>query len=209
MQNLIIEPTVGYMLKVKKSGVTITKYKDEFDAIRHGNYYDFVNLVDGPTVEFIAVWNAGNISTDPSIQTDDCDMVRLFKVGPSLRQFYQQCRSEYGNIVDNDVSDEIFEKVALFEIALRMHANNKLIKERQDLIDVIKILGQHNNLPQVEIDKLHQGRIFINMIKHFKNQFPSWNEGISGSFEKTSVYSYLIKVKVLEGIIPMNFISKN
>ena len=60
---LIIEPTVGYMLKVIKSGKKITKFKSEFAAIRHGNYFDFLNLVKGP-IPFLVTYNAGKITTE-------------------------------------------------------------------------------------------------------------------------------------------------
>jgi len=52
---LTIEPTVGYMLKVIKSGQTITKYNDEFKAIRHGNYFDFLNLLKAPFLLWLAI----------------------------------------------------------------------------------------------------------------------------------------------------------
>ncbi|MDA3862001.1 MAG: hypothetical protein PF445_12335 [Melioribacteraceae bacterium] len=44
-----------------------------------------------------------------------------------------------------------------------------------------------------ESNELHQGRRFINMIKHFKNQFPSWNEGI----EAMTIAYNLLKEKKL------------
>ena len=193
---LIIENVVGYMLKVTKLALPITKYKNEFDAIRHGNYYDFCNLVDGLNIIDIVHYVDGKINTNPSIQIEDCDFVRLFKSGPSLEVFNKKCQLEYGKIVDNDVSDDIYEKAALFEIALRMHANNKkIIKKRDKLIVVIDNLGKHYNLSQPEIDKLHQGRRFINMIKHFKNQFPTWSDGIiafNEAFEILKKYKFTI-----------------
>jgi hypothetical protein len=42
---LIIEVVIGYMLKVWKSQKKITKYKNEFNAIRHGDYFEFINLI--------------------------------------------------------------------------------------------------------------------------------------------------------------------
>jgi hypothetical protein len=58
---------------------------------------------------------------------------------------------------------------------------------------VINKLSKFKNLTENETNKLHQGRRFINMIKHFKNQFPSWNEGI----DVMTVAYELIKEKKL------------
>jgi hypothetical protein len=176
---LIIEPTVGYMLKVLKSGVTITNFKNEFGHIRHGNYLDFLNLVQGPIPEMVTYKN-GHISNDNVPRKTDCDFELLLKSGPSLSIFYNNCTKVYGQFKDNDIPDEIYYKVVLFEIGLRMHANNSgLLGERENLIDVINKLGLHKPISLADIDDLHKGRVFINMIKHFKNQFPSWSDGIS------------------------------
>jgi hypothetical protein len=180
---LIIEPTVGYMLKVLKSGMTITHFKNEFGHIRHGNYLDFLNLVQGPIPEMVT-YNAGHVTNENTPRKTDCDFGLLLKAGPSLRIFYNNCIKVYGQIVDNDIPDEIYFKVVLFEIGLRMHANNDgLLSERENLIDVINKLCSNRNISQTDIDDLQDGRVFINMIKHFKNQFPSWLDGIS-AFKK-------------------------
>lgn len=193
MKILTIEPTVGYMLKVMKSGLAITKFKDEFDAIRHGNYFDFLNLVNGP-IPFMAVFKNGKITTDTTPKKNDCDFEGLLKAGPSLIIFYNSCFEAYRQILDSDISDEIYGKAALFEISLRMHSNNnKLLNEREKLIDVINKLCKFKNIPQTDIEKLHKGRIFLNMIKHNKNQFPNWKNGIL-AFEDS--YKTLIKYQL-------------
>lgn len=175
---LTIEPTVGYMLKVIKSGQTITKYNDEFKAIRHGNYFDFLNLVKGP-IPFMVSYTNGVIRTEEYPQKDDCDFAGLLKAGPSLVIFYKKCFAEYGLIIDTDISDEEFGKVVLFELSLRMHSNNNtLLNEREQLINVIDKLSRFKSLSISDTEKLHLGRQFLNMIKHPKNQFPSWSEGL-------------------------------
>ncbi|MBL7901611.1 MAG: hypothetical protein JNK73_06425 [Bacteroidia bacterium] len=190
---LIIEPTVGYMLKVIKSGKTITKFKNEFAAIRHGNYFEFLNMVKGP-IPFMVTYNAGNITTDNTPTKDDCDFGGLLKAGPSLVIFYKNCLSEYGSIPDTDISNETYGKIVLFEISLRMHANNdKLLNEREDLINVIDKLATFKNLGQIDTEKLQLGRKFRNMIMHNKNQFPSWADGIK-AFE--SAYEVLVQHQI-------------
>ncbi|MFV8351800.1 hypothetical protein [Flavobacterium sp. XS2P14] len=189
-KTLNIGLTVGYMLKVIKSGKVIAKFKNEFAAIRHGNYFEFLNLVDGP-IPFMVTYNSGIVTTDNTPRKDECDFGGLIKSGPSLFIFYNNCLSEYGKIHDTDISTDTYGKVVLFEISLRMHANNdKLLNEREDLINVINKLSTFKNLGQLDTETLHLGRKFLNMIKHNKNQFPTWIDGLK-AFEHA--YEILIK----------------
>ena len=195
MKELIIPfaTTVGYMLKVLKSNAKIDKFNPEFKMIRHGNYFEFINSVKGE-VPHTVVYNKGKITSDNIARKDDFDFLGLFNANPSLQKFYLDCYKEYGKITDTDIPDSIYGIAALFEISIRMHANNNnLIEPRENLVEVINKLSEFKNLTENETNKLHQGRRFINMIKHFKNQFPSWNEGIDAM---TIAYE-LIKEKKL------------
>jgi hypothetical protein len=195
MKELIIPfaTTVGYMLKVLKSNVKIDKFNPEFKMIRHGNYFEFINSVKGE-VPHTVVYNKGKITSDNIARKNDFDFLGLFNANPSLQKFYIDCHKEYGKITDTDIPDSIYGIAALFEISIRMHANNNnLIESREDLVEVINKLSKFKNLTENETNKLHQGRRFINMIKHFKNQFPSWNEGI----DVMTVAYELIKEKKL------------
>jgi hypothetical protein len=195
MKELIIPfaTTVGYMLKVLKSNVKIDKFNPEFKMIRHGNYFEFINSVKGEVPHTI-VYNKGKITSDNIARKNDFDFLGLFNANPSLQKFYIDCHKEYGKITDTDIPDSIYGIAALFEISIRMHANNNnLIESREDLVEVINKLSKFKNLTENETNKLHQGRRFINMIKHFKNQFPSWNEGI----DVMTVAYELIKEKKL------------
>jgi hypothetical protein len=193
---LIIGPTVGYMLKVLKSKKKITAYKDEFDAIRHGDYKSFLSLVGGK-VPFIVIYNNGKIHSEENNPNYECDFEGLLKSGNSLRVFYQNCLKEYGIITDYEIPDEVYEKVVTFEIAIRMHANNnKLLskEKRMDLDEVINLLCNFKSLSGSEKEGVYQARRFVNMIKHFKHQFPSWSEGINHFL---AGYSVLEKYKIL------------
>ena len=71
--------------------------------------------------------------------------------------------------------------MVVFEIALRMHANNNNLLDntkREDLINVISILSKFKNLTDEEEDKLQKARVFTNTVKHFNNKYPSWEDGI-------------------------------
>lgn len=180
MKELIIPfaTTVGYMLKVLKSDVKIDEFNKEFKMIRHGNYFEFINSVKGE-IPHTVVYNKGEIKSDNIARKEDFDFLGLFNASPSLQKFYKDCHEKYGDINDIDIPNSIFGIAALFEISVRMHANNNnLIEPREDLVDVINKLSEFKNLTDKETAELHQGRRFINMIKHFKSQFPTWSEGI-------------------------------
>jgi hypothetical protein len=176
---LVIEHTVGYMLKVIKSGIKISAYKDEFNAIRHGDYKSFLQEMKEP-IPFMIKYQNGVITNEEGNPNYDCDFEGLSKAGSSLRKFYKDCLKVYGIIIDKDVDDLIYYKVVTFEIAIRMHANNENLlskTHRTDLEKVIDILCDSKNITDLDKDKIHQARRFLNMVKHFKNQFPSWAEG--------------------------------
>lgn len=185
--------TIGYMLKVLKSNVIINEYNKEFKMIRHGNYFEFINSVNGEVPESV-VYRAGIITSGNTPKEDDFDFLGLFNSNPSLIKFYNKCHSIYGSINDEDIPNSIYGIAALFEISIRMHANNhKLIEPRERFVDTINKLGKFKSLTIEEIDKLHKGRQFINMIKHLNNQFPTWNEGI----EAMTIAYNLLKTRKL------------
>ena len=180
MQNnkLLIGLTVGYMLKVMKAQKNISKFRKEFAAIRHGDYFDFINQLKEPIPKMV-VYNEGHIEVNPTHNKYDIDFIGLFKSGPSIKKFLKECFNFYGDIKDNDIPDSVFYNVALFEISLRMHANNrKLLMERDSLENVIDKISTFNNIARDEQEMLQKGRHFLNMLKHFKHQFESYSVGI-------------------------------
>jgi hypothetical protein len=193
---LTIEVAVGYMLKVLKTNQKVTEFKDEFNAIKHGDYKTFLSLIDGE-ISPMVIYNNGRIKYEENNPNYDFEFEGLVKSGPSLSIFFKKCLLVYGNIEDTDITDSIYHKVVVFEIALRMHANNNNLLDktkREDLINVISILSKFKNLTREEEDKLQKARNFTNMIKHFKNQYPSWEIGISYFLDGFSV---LEKHKIL------------
>lgn len=78
-----------------------------------------------------------------------------------------------------------------------MHANNYNLldkNKRTDLINVINILGTYLKFSRSEINQIQEGRKFLNMVKHNKGQFPSWQLGIN---EFTKAFLVLDKYKIL------------
>ena len=178
------------MLKAMKLKENTNLFRIEFASIRHGDYFEFTKLINAE-VPTVVVYNNGDIEVNNELSKNEIDFVGLIKSGPSLIDFLKKCLNQYGELVDYDITDEIYEKVALFEISLRMHANNKkLINKREDLINVISKLANSEKLSIIEVETLQNGRRFLNMIKHQKNQFPSWDDGII-AFKKA--YSILEK----------------
>jgi len=177
---LIIEFAVGYMLKVLKTNQKLTEFKKEFNAIKHGDYKTFLSLIGGEIPPMV-IYNGVTIRSEENNLNYDSDFEGLLKSGPSLLIFLKKCFLVYGNIDDPDITDSIYHKVIVFEIALRMHANNNYLLDntkREDLINVISILSKFKNLTDEEEDKLQKARSFTNMVKHFKKQYPSWEDGI-------------------------------
>ena len=182
---LMVEVAVGFMLKVLKTNQKLTEFKDEFNAIKHGDYKTFLSLIDGE-IPLMVIYNGGGIRAEENNPKYDFDFEGLLKSGPSLKIFLKKCFLVYGNIEDPDIPDLIYHKVVVFEIALRMHANNNNLLDKtkqEDIINVISILSKFKNLTQEEEDKLQKARVFTNMLKHFKNQYPSWEEGIKHFLE--------------------------
>lgn len=176
-QILIFEIAVGYMLKVIKSGKHITLYKKEFSSIRHGDYFTFINIV-GEKIPFIVTYHNGQVYIDNNNNENDFDFLGLLKSSNSLKVFYEKCINHYGEIVDNDIQDKTYCQLAYFEICLRMHANNyRLLKKGEKLKDVIDKVCVHFRLTIEEKLVLHDGRRFLNMVKHNKKQFQTWSIG--------------------------------
>ena len=179
MERLMICVTVGYVLKILKNGKDLNQFKNEFDSIRHGDYLKFIELVGGPMPYIVRYDNGEIISGFLSPLIDDIDFELLLKAGPSLKIFLEKSFSTYGLIKDNDISDDIFEQLALFEISLRIHAKNaNLIKSEDKLNYVINVLSKFKQLESEDIFKIHEGRRFLNMVKHDNKQFLTWSDGL-------------------------------
>lgn len=194
---LTIEVAVGFMLKVLKNQQRITVYKNEFNAIKHGDYKTFLSLIGGEIPPMV-INNNGRIKSEENNPNYDSDFEGLLKSGPSLLIFLKKCNTVYGNIEDPDITDSIYYKIVVFEIALRMHANNNNLLDktkREDLINVISVLSKFIKLKPEEEEKLQKARVFSNMIKHYKNQYPSWKEGIKAFLDGFEVLeSHQIKI---------------
>ena len=76
--NLIIGIVVGYMYKVQKNKLPITKFKEHFAAVRHGDYIEFLNLIN-KKIYFIVVYNKGTIDNNVSINEEDFDFLKILK----------------------------------------------------------------------------------------------------------------------------------
>lgn len=190
---LIVQVVVGFMYKVQKNKLDTSKFNKEFSAIRHGDYFDFFSNFN-KEIDFIVTYTKGTISNNKQINKDELDFISLVKIGESLIEFYNNCLREYGNFKDSDIPDEIFEKASLFELSLRMHLNNnKLIKSRVTLENVINEIRILKDLTDIEVELLHKGRKFLNSIKRPEKMKQTWEEGI---FDFSKAYEVLEKRKI-------------
>ncbi len=170
----IIQVAIGYLYKVLKNGKDTSKFKEEFAAIRHGDYENFLSLI-GDKIDFIASNNNGVINNDVNIKEDDSDFARLIKSGSSLNTFVKICFEEFGEITDRDLTNLDFERLALFELSLKMHRNNYALREDKiRLENVINHLQIIKKLSDSDIKILHQGRKFLNKVKHPEKMKSDW-----------------------------------
>lgn len=189
----MIEVVVGNMLKVMKSGRPIIKHSEAFKKIRHGDYDNFIKIING-AIPPIVIYNNGVIKNSYTSQEEDFDFAGLICSGPSLIKFHKDCINEYGIIKDENIADDIFEKMVLFELSIRMHANNSKLLNIKDVLEVaINKLSEFKRLNKEDTKQLHNGRIFINGVKRNATKFPSWNEGI---IEFQKAYEILVTNKL-------------
>jgi hypothetical protein len=80
MEKLIIEVVVGYMYKVQKNGLDVSKFHKEFSAIRHGDYFKFVNII-GKKIDFILTSYNWEIDKNNNVKEEDIAFVALIKSG--------------------------------------------------------------------------------------------------------------------------------
>jgi hypothetical protein len=193
MEKTMIEVVVGNMLKVMKSGRPIIKHIEAFKKIRHGDYDNFIKIINRP-IPPIVIYNNGVIKNSYTSQDEDFDFAGLICSGPSLIKFHKDCLTEYGTIKDENITDDIFEKMVLFELSIRMHANNSKLLNIKDVLEVaINKLSGFKGLNNEDTIQLHNGRIFINGVKRNITKFPSWNEGI---IEFQKAYEILVTNKL-------------
>ncbi|MFO0436578.1 MAG: hypothetical protein ACK5ZT_15150 [Sphingobacteriaceae bacterium] len=165
---LNIEIAIGYMLKVMRAKIDFSKHDKEFKAIRHGRYDDFIDLI-GADKPFMVVYNEGVVKTDNISQEQDGDFAGLLSAGPSLVNFCNDCFATYGKVVDEMIPDFVYYHMVMFELGLRMHARNAgLVDKWAELKIVIEALADHKELKDHEKSILHQGRRFVNKVKHGK-----------------------------------------
>jgi len=196
---------IAYLLKVMNNGIDVYNRLDSrysgsthskaFKAVRHSNYVRFNELIGEPINEAYAI-NVGEPIkkiTNSSL-SGEVYFGQLISVLPSLIKFKDDCFSEFGEI-DDDFSDEVFTKLATFELAIKMRANNCGVGKHEDrLEEVIDSLRGNVPLYKKEINKLHEGRKFLNHIKHPETAPDNWKDGLT-TFQEA--YAILEKHEIL------------
>jgi len=180
----IIAFTIGYMLKVLKNQRDISEVKFEFNSIKHGNYNEFIQLIDaelpllviGGDIEPVVI-GEGHRSEEIIFLRNECDMIQLIASANAMKTFLEKCYLKYGNIIDADIEEITYRKLAIFEIRIRVHASNhKLIVEGDTLEKIIDKLCEKLDLNQSIQKDLHDGRRYLNKVKHIGKEDSSWDE---------------------------------
>ena len=76
-------PVYPTMLKVMKSGKPIVKHREAFNKIRHGDYDNFIKIIDEP-IPPIVIYSNGIIKNEYTSQEENYDFAGLICSGPSL-----------------------------------------------------------------------------------------------------------------------------
>lgn len=184
----IIAFTVGYMLKVLKNKKDISDVRNEFNSIRHGNYNEFLKLIDAELPIFVLggegkapqVFGKGNKDEEIVLLANECDMIQLISSANAMRTFLKKCFLKHGNFEDPDIKDSVYNKLAIFEIRIRVHASNYgLITINDTLESIINKLCEKLEFNSDILDKLHKGRRFLNKVKHNKSNYYLWSKNLT------------------------------
>lgn len=199
-EKLIYDFVVGYMLKIIKSKIKITKFKEEFNAIKHGDYISFIKLIGvGYPNDIIVLKEGGDfISSEKQIEMKNVDFLLLILSGQAMKDFYKRCYAEFGDISDPDLKDEHFENLANFEMILRMFTKTKFIfEDRITLEEIIKLISKELLLSDDETKKIQNGRLFLNMVKGHKAKFNSFKDGLNSFKESLEILKkYEITIEI-------------
>ncbi|MBL7937660.1 MAG: hypothetical protein JNM51_17785 [Bacteroidia bacterium] len=178
------EVVVGYMLKLMKSGKDTSKFKIQFDHIRHSNYDAFIKEVGVGIPSDIIVYAPQEMLDQDLTHKTYGHFLGMLIASPALQLFYTECYAEFGVITDSDIPDEIFERAAFFESLIRMYADlSKITDDRDDLNNIIEAFCLEKQITYEDKLIIQGGRIFINEIKHinkkkYKKKFKTWDDGI-------------------------------
>lgn len=176
---------IGKCLKIIKNGTKLDeKHRNAFNSIKHGNYLEFFDLYHGKVQPSVF----GDLNTlEMKIMDENTirdqgvpPFVKLLSVSKSLQNFWNEISPIYPmNEKDRDVDDSIYFKSAAFETDIRMYSYNYDISfdTEEELNVVIKKFGKHFDISNDSLEKLHNGRKFLNNIKHRykRDKVKDWN----------------------------------
>ncbi|WP_274474511.1 hypothetical protein [Mangrovimonas aestuarii] len=199
---LIIADTVGYMLKVLKNKKNISDVRFEFNSIKHGNFNEFIQLIDSDLPIFVVgglgketkVYGEGNRLEEIKHLKNECNFVQMLSSANALKIFSKECFIKFGSIQDDHIPNTAYKKLAIFEIRIRVHASNHgLITEDDKLESIINKLCEKLDFSETSIMDIHNGRKYLNKVKHHKkNNFP-WQERLP---EFLKAYDTLTEKKI-------------
>ena len=149
---------IAECLKVIKSKKPITKFHDEIEMVRKGEYLKLIR-------EKIKL-NPDSLIGNQELKTvdNDIDRNKLMDAGMYLGSFVRLLKKEYEDM--SDVKLSICTQITLFELYLKIYANkNGLSNQGDSLNDVIHQIGIHKGMTVEEIEIVQKGTKIIEMVK--------------------------------------------
>ena len=180
-ENLYYFTIIGYALKIiRHNKKLVGKSQTELNSIKHGDYDTFIAQMkcDAPW-SLLFMPDTGNIE-NPTYDMCHILLIGLINIGPALQKFNNELFLEYGDIIDTNITDNIYGKCAMFEILLRDYAIKTcpdilLLKNKDRTLNtIINDYLSSTGLTPNEILILNSGRKYLNNIKHKQDKIKDY-----------------------------------
>lgn len=169
-ETVLIVKVTSLILQLIRKGENLKKYQSYINAVKHGDYTDLITQNKGNTPPMV-IFNQGNIKYSVNEPDYLFEFEGLIKSSYSLIKIWNELKDKLTDFVDDEITELEFQKLAEFEIAIRIHAkNNNLFNSRLDLVDIINLLASHLHMDNEEKEKLQKGRVQLNIVKHHKKK---------------------------------------
>jgi len=202
----------AYILKVQRSGIKLTEYKDQFRQIRHGHYDEFLKSVrilfpDKKIEDAIKVkYDSGKIRVSNFSQKEGCDFEGLLNAESGVATLGNHIYRVYGKASDPEFTTNLLECVIEFELGFRNALCNELMKREIDhnfinelkveIEDIITLVCLFKEVTNQDKEVFQTGRKFINYVKH-KNLrgFENVEDGVkkfSEAFDLSTAHGFIL-----------------
>lgn len=167
---VLIVKVTSLILQLIRKGENLKKYQSYINAVKHGDYTDLIALNKGNTPPMV-IYNQGNIKYSVNEPDYSFEFEGLIKSSYSLILIWNELKDKLIDFIDNEITELEYQKLAEFEIAIRIHAkNHNIFNSRLDLVDIINLLASHLHMDNEEKEIIQKGRVQLNIVKHHKKK---------------------------------------